>query len=64
VNIVGEEPELGELLAEVPDAHVHLYGKQALPGRKLGHVTVLGEDVEELAEKVLQVKSFSPDVSP
>jgi 5-(carboxyamino)imidazole ribonucleotide synthase len=28
----------------VPGAHVHLYGKAARPGRKLGHVTVLGTD--------------------
>src|SRR5207253_2282830 len=31
----------------VPEAHVHLYGKSARPGRKLGHVTVLGDDVVE-----------------
>jgi len=29
---------------EVADAHVHLYGKAARPGRKLGHVTVVGRD--------------------
>jgi 5-(carboxyamino)imidazole ribonucleotide synthase len=29
----------------VPEAAVHLYGKQVRPGRKLGHVTVLGTDV-------------------
>ena len=28
----------------VPGAHVHLYGKASRPGRKLGHVTVLGDD--------------------
>ena len=27
-------------------AHVHLYGKRARPGRKLGHVTVCGDDAE------------------
>lgn len=30
----------------VPGAHVHLYGKEARPGRKLGHVTVCGESVD------------------
>jgi 5-(carboxyamino)imidazole ribonucleotide synthase len=30
---------------------VHLYGKQARPGRKLGHVTVLGDDVVEVRER-------------
>jgi 5-(carboxyamino)imidazole ribonucleotide synthase len=28
----------------VPGAHIHLYGKEARPGRKLGHVTVCGTD--------------------
>jgi len=31
----------------VPGAHVHLYGKTARPGRKLGHVTALGTDVDD-----------------
>ncbi len=32
-------------LAQVPDAHLHLYGKVARPARKIGHVTVLGDDL-------------------
>jgi 5-(carboxyamino)imidazole ribonucleotide synthase len=32
----------------VEGAHVHLYGKEARPGRKLGHVTVCGDDAEEV----------------
>jgi 5-(carboxyamino)imidazole ribonucleotide synthase len=36
-NLVGEHPPLAELLAE--GGHVHLYGKEPRPGRKLGHVT-------------------------
>jgi 5-(carboxyamino)imidazole ribonucleotide synthase len=35
----------------VPGAGVHLYGKSARPGRKLGHVTCLGADVEEARER-------------
>lgn len=30
-----------------PGAQVHLYGKQPRRGRKVGHVTVLGDEVEE-----------------
>jgi 5-(carboxyamino)imidazole ribonucleotide synthase len=36
-NLVGEHPRLAELLAE--GGHVHLYGKEPRPGRKLGHIT-------------------------
>ncbi len=31
----------------VPGAHLHLYGKTARPARKIGHVTVLGDDLTE-----------------
>ena len=31
---------------EVSAAQVHLYGKASRPGRKIGHITVLGDDVE------------------
>jgi 5-(carboxyamino)imidazole ribonucleotide synthase len=31
---------------------VHLYGKTPRPGRKLGHVTVLGDDVVEARDRV------------
>jgi 5-(carboxyamino)imidazole ribonucleotide synthase len=34
-------------LAAVPNCSVHLYGKSARPGRKLGHVTALGDDLDE-----------------
>lgn len=34
------------VLAEVPEAKVHLYGKDVKPGRKVGHVTVVGDHLE------------------
>jgi 5-(carboxyamino)imidazole ribonucleotide synthase len=40
VNLIGSIPRLDALL-RVPGAHVHLYGKEPRPGRKLGHVTIL-----------------------
>lgn len=50
-NVVGSgstEPRSRQHLvfSEVPDAHVHLYGKTPRDGRKIGHVTLLGEDRE------------------
>ena len=49
VNLLGLNPmeaqpldERLERLRELPDAHVHWYGKSPeTPGRKLGHVTTL-----------------------
>lgn len=41
VNLVGGTPDMAALLA-LPGAHVHLYGKDPRPGRKLGHVTLVG----------------------
>jgi 5-(carboxyamino)imidazole ribonucleotide synthase len=38
-------------LGEVPNASIHLYGKAARPGRKLGHVTVLGDDVVDVRDQ-------------
>ena len=35
----------------VPDVHVHLYRKDPRPGRKVGHVTALGDSVDEALER-------------
>jgi 5-(carboxyamino)imidazole ribonucleotide synthase len=35
----------------VDGAHVHLYGKGSRPGRKLGHVTVCGDDAEVVRQR-------------
>ena len=54
-NVLGGAPggptideRLHHLLAADPGIRVHLYGKQPRPGRKLGHVTALGEDMAEV----------------
>ena len=39
-------PSLGDVLA-VPGAHLHRYGKEPRPDRKIGHVTVVGADAAE-----------------
>ncbi|HEY0188597.1 MAG TPA: 5-(carboxyamino)imidazole ribonucleotide synthase [Cellulomonas sp.] len=39
---------LGEVAALDPAAKVHLYGKGVRPGRKLGHVTVCGDDLADV----------------
>src|SRR6266511_1255774 len=42
------DERLHHLFATEPSARVHLYGKQERPGRKIGHVTVLGDDVDDV----------------
>ena len=58
VNILGTRhgtPEyrgLREIMA-VPGIKVHLYGKKiASPNRKLGHITVMGKDPQDVADKL------------
>ena len=36
------DERLHHLFARMPEAKVHLYGKGERPGRKIGHVNVLG----------------------
>jgi 5-(carboxyamino)imidazole ribonucleotide synthase len=60
VNLVGGLPESNELLA-VPGAMLHLYGKSARAGRKLGHVNVveLGSAGPPLAERAAQIATLA-----
>ncbi len=43
---IGIDERLHHLMARWPDVKVHLYGKASRPGRKIGHVTALGDDVD------------------
>ena len=65
LNVLGspgsEGPAVYEGLEEVlslPGVYVHLYGKShTKPFRKMGHVTVLGKDLQEIKVKVEVVKN-------
>lgn len=48
---MGVDERLHHLFARYPHAKVHLYGKSERPGRKLGHVTVLGDQMDEVREQ-------------
>lgn len=64
VNLLGEDGHSGparyegfDEVLKVPGVHVHLYGKRLTkPFRKMGHVTIVDEDVERLKKKATFVK--------
>ena len=45
------DERIHHLCARIPDAKVHLYGKEERPGRKIGHVNIVGDDWESLRER-------------
>ena len=55
VNILGGpvdgalDDRFGAAMAEHPQAKVHTYGKAPRPGRKVGHVNVVGDDLDDVA---------------
>ena len=61
VNLLGDlwingEPDWAAAMA-VPDVKLHLYGKSdPRVGRKMGHLTALGDSVEEAAAKALAAR--------
>jgi 5-(carboxyamino)imidazole ribonucleotide synthase len=64
INLVGAEGCKGnahykglEVILAIPKVFVHLYGKKlTVPGRKMGHVTVLGDDIPKLMETAAIIK--------
>jgi 5-(carboxyamino)imidazole ribonucleotide synthase len=54
VNLIGKIPSTSDTLA-LPEAHLHLYGKTAQPGRKLGHITLCDRDEIRLHERLTDV---------
>jgi 5-(carboxyamino)imidazole ribonucleotide synthase len=63
VNVLGgDDPRLHSRLVHVmaadPGLRVHLYGKLVRPGRKVGHVTALGDDVEALRDRAWRAASY------
>lgn len=64
VNIIGEEGYSGpvryeglEEVLKIENAFVHLYGKkQTKPGRKMGHVTILSKEKQDLLHQSNKIK--------
>ena len=47
INIIGSMPDAAKVL-QIPGAHLHDYGKEPRAGRKLGHLTIRADSLEEL----------------
>jgi 5-(carboxyamino)imidazole ribonucleotide synthase len=67
VNILGGpaaetlDERFAAAMAEHPAAKVHTYGKAPRPGRKVGHVNAVGEDLDEVAYHARAAASFFLD---
>ena len=65
VNLVGAENHTGkakykgiEKVLALKDVYLHLYGKEITkPGRKMGHITILGNDFDTIKEKIDFIKA-------
>jgi 5-(carboxyamino)imidazole ribonucleotide synthase len=49
--VMSMDERVHHLAARFPDVKVHLYGKAFRPGRKLGHVNIIGSDLGELRRR-------------
>jgi 5-(carboxyamino)imidazole ribonucleotide synthase len=49
------------LMAHWPDVKLHWYGKGQRPGRKLGHVTALGDDLAEVRARAVAAARYLAD---
>jgi 5-(carboxyamino)imidazole ribonucleotide synthase len=63
VNVLGgDDPDLQGRLTHVmaadPGVKVHLYGKPVRPGRKVGHVTALGRDLDQVRRRARRAASY------
>jgi 5-(carboxyamino)imidazole ribonucleotide synthase len=47
----GIDERVHHCMARWPDVKIHLYGKGLRPGRKIGHVTALGDDLAAVRER-------------
>ena len=58
LNLIGSLPPRDAVLA-VPGAHWHDYGKDARPGRKVGHCTIVDHDRKRLLERLARLSAIA-----
>jgi 5-(carboxyamino)imidazole ribonucleotide synthase len=57
----GFDERLHMLFAHDPALKVHLYGKEVRPGRKIGHVTALGDDLDDVRRRAREGADYLKD---
>jgi 5-(carboxyamino)imidazole ribonucleotide synthase len=57
INLIGALPE-HEAVLKHPHAHLHLYGKEPRPGRKVGHITVRHDDPDVVRATVEALRTL------
>ncbi|WP_420329347.1 hypothetical protein [Nitrincola nitratireducens] len=60
INIIGKNGNYDDIL-KIEDSHLHLYGKSERAGRKLGHINLVADSIDDLKRKVDQVAQLLPD---
>jgi 5-(carboxyamino)imidazole ribonucleotide synthase len=60
-NGPGLDERMHHLMAHWPDVKIHWYGKGQRPGRKLGHVTALGDDLDDVRARAVAAARYLAD---
>jgi 5-(carboxyamino)imidazole ribonucleotide synthase len=71
LNLIGEEGHSGSVFykgmdeaLKIKGVYIHLYGKhETKPGRKMGHVTIIGENKNDLLDKARSLKEILKVIS-
>lgn len=60
INVISDETPT-EAANGMSDTHVHSYGKEARPARKLGHVTITADNSDDRDKKITQLEGLIPE---
>ena len=60
----GIDERVHHMMARWPDVKLHLYGKQFRPGRKVGHVTALGADLDAVRRRASEAADYLMNGDP
>jgi 5-(carboxyamino)imidazole ribonucleotide synthase len=54
---------ISDLISRLPELHFHDYKKESRPGRKIGHVTMMGENLLQLTHDVQYARDYMSGVN-